>query len=248
MINALIFDDEPAAAQVLKLMLERYIPEITGLHIATKAAEARKAIQEHQPQLLFQDIVMPGINGFEFLSGLEQIDFEIIFTTAYDEYAIRAIRFSALDYLLKPINAAELRQAVDRFLEKRQRRQRQSDALLKNLISNLEVKQEGGFRLAVPTVSGALFFEPSAIIRLEGEGNYTRFFLTGGQKHLSSKTLKEYEDMLTPHDFLRIHKSHLVNKKFVSGYQNEGAVILKDGLVLPVSRLRKQEVMLALKK
>lgn len=246
MIKALIIDDESAAAHVLQMMIERHIPEITDLRIATRISEANALIQQFEPQLVFQDIVMPEKNGFEFLSGIRQINFEIIFTTAYNEYAIRAIRFSALDYLLKPINADELRSAVDRFLEKRNQQQ-QTDALLKNLLTNLEHKKESGFKLAVPTVSGALFFSPSAIIRLEGEGNYTQFYLTGDKKYLSAKTMKDYEEILIQHHFIRIHKSHLVNKNFIESYQNEGAVVLKDGTILPVSRQRKQEVAAALK-
>lgn len=241
MIKALIIDDEYSAASVLQLMIERHVPEITDLRVATKIGEAKNLVQQFQPQLVFQDIVMPEKNGFEFLSGIKKINFEIIFTTAYNEYAIRAIRFSALDYLLKPINADELRAAVNRFLEKRNH-QLQTDALLKNLLTNLENKKESDFKLAVPTVSGAVFFSPSEIIRLEGEGNYTQFYLTGERKYLSAKTMKEYEEILLQHNFLRIHKSHLVNKNFIDSYKNEGSVLLKDKTILPVSRQRKQEV------
>lgn len=246
MIKALIIDDEAAAAQVLQLMIERHIPEITDLRIATTITEAHSLIQQFQPHLVFQDIIMPEKNGFEFLSEVKKISFEIIFTTAYNEYAIRAIRFSALDYLLKPINAEELRSAVNRFLEKREQQQ-QTDALLKNLLTNLGNKKESEFKLAVPTVSGAVFFSPAEIIRLEGEGNYTQFYLTQNRKYLSAKTMKEYEEILLQHNFLRIHKSHLVNRAFIDNYRNEGSVILKDKTSLPVSRQRKQEVAAVLK-
>lgn len=227
-------------------MIERHVPEITDLRIATKIAEGHSLIQQFQPHLVFQDIVMPEKNGFEFLSGVKKINFEIIFTTAYNEYAIRAIRFSALDYLLKPINAEELRSGVSRFLEKRNHQQ-QTDALLKNLLTNLENKKESEFKLAVPTVSGAVFFSPSEIIRLEGEGNYTQFYLIQNRKYLSAKTMKEYEEILVKHHFIRIHKSHLVNKSFIDTYKNEGAVLLKDKTSLPVSRQRKQDVATILK-
>lgn len=247
MIKALIIDDEQSAAHVLQLMIERHIPEITDLRIATKINEAKNLVQQFQPQLVFQDIVMPEKNGFEFLSEIKNINFEIIFTTAYNEYAIRAIRFSALDYLLKPINAEELRAAVNRFLEKRNQ-QLQTDALLKNLLTNLENKKESEFKLAVPTVSGAVFFSPSEIIRLEGEGNYTQFYLTQNRKYLSAKTMKEYEEILLQHNFLRIHKSHLVNRSFIDNYKKEGSVLLKDKTTLPVSRQRKQEVAATLKR
>lgn len=245
MIKALIVDDETSAANVLQLMIERHVPEINDLRIATKTSEAHTLIQQFQPQLVFQDIVMPEKNGFEFLSEIKKVNFEIIFTTAYNEYAIRAIRFSALDYLLKPINAEELQAAVKRFLEKRNQ-QLESAVLLKNLITNLEGKNESDFKLAIPTVSGALFFATSEIIRLEGEGNYTRFYLTKDRKYLSAKTMKEYEEILLKHKFLRIHKSHLVNRQFIDKYKNEGSVLLKDNSSLPVSRQRKQEIISAL--
>lgn len=246
MIKALIIDDEPAAANVLQLLVERHIPEINQLRLATRINEAHVLIKQFQPDLIFLDIMMPEKNGFEFLNELSAINFEIIFTTAFNEFAIRAIRFSALDYLLKPLNAEELRSAIDRFLEKRNQK-KETDVLLQNLLQNLGKRETNDFKLAVPTTAGAVFFSPADIIRLEGEGNYTRFFLSDGRKHMSSKTMKEYEEILLQHNFLRIHKSHLVNKSFIDHYHNEGAVILKDQTQLPVSRQRKQEVAAALK-
>ena len=247
MIKALIIDDEAAAANVLQLMIERHIPEITQVRLATKISEAHALLQQFQPQIVFLDIMMPEKNGFEFLNEVKHINFEIIFTTAYDEFAIRAIRFSALDYLLKPLNAEELRGAVTRYLDVSQHK-RETDALLKNLLQNLGKKEEEDFKLAVPTTAGAVFFSPANIVRLEGEGNYTRFFLNDGRKHVSSKTMKEYEEILLQHNFLRIHKSHLVNKNCIEQFNNEGSVVLKDKTLLPVSRQRKQQVAAALKK
>lgn len=241
MIKALIIDDEMAAASVLQLLIERHVPEITQLRLATKIGEAHALLQQFQPDLVFLDIMMPEKNGFELLNETGKVNFEIIFTTAFNEFAIRAIRFSALDYLLKPLNADELRLAVDRFLE-RSNNKKQSDALLQNLLQNLGKKEGDDFKLAVPTTAGAVFFSPAEIIRLEGEGNYTRFFLADGRKHMSSKTMKEYEEILLQHFFLRIHKSHLVNKNHIDHYHNDGTVILKDKTQLPVSRQRKQEV------
>jgi len=246
-IKALIIDDEAAAANVLQLMIERHIPEITQVRLATKISEAHALLQQFKPQIVFLDIMMPEKNGFEFLNEVKDILFEIIFTTAYDEFAIRAIRFSALDYLLKPLNAEELRAAVNRYLDVSHHK-RETDALLKNLLQNLGKKEEDEFKLAVPTTAGAVFFSPAHIIRLEGEGNYTRFFLQDGRKHVSSKTMKEYEEILLQYNFLRIHKSHLVNKNSIEQFKNEGAVVLKDNTLLPVSRQRKQQVVAALKK
>ncbi len=242
MVKALIIDDEAAAANVLQLMIERHIPEIKELRVATKINEAYSLLDRFQPDLVFLDIMMPEKNGFEFLNDIPNINFEIIFTTAFNEFAIQAIRFSALDYLLKPLNAEELKAAVNRFADKKQQQKNETEALLKNLLQNLGKKEQDDFKLAVPTTEGAVFFSPSGIIRLEGEGNYTRFYLTDGRKHLSSKTMKEYEEILLQHHFLRVHKSHLVNKNFIENYHHEGAVILKDKTQLPVSRQRKQEV------
>jgi len=245
-IKALIIDDEASAANVLQLMIERHVPEITDLRIATKLSEAHSLINQFQPQLVFLDIVMPEKNGFEFLGEVKNIGFEIIFTTAFNEYAIRAIRFSALDYILKPINAEELKAAVSRFLQKRNQ-QLQTEGLLNNLMANLEKKNEADYKLAIPTISGTVFFSHSEIIRLEGDSNYSNFFLTQNRRYVSAKTLKEYEEILIKSTFIRIHKSHLVNRSFIDGFNNDGSVLLKDKTLLPVSRLRKQEVARKLK-
>ncbi|HEY0678896.1 MAG TPA: LytTR family DNA-binding domain-containing protein [Chitinophagaceae bacterium] len=242
MIRALIVDDETAASDVLQLMIGRYIPAITELRVANEPQEAIRLIEEFKPELVFLDIVMPLTNGFELLSQVQQHHFEVIFTTAYNEYAVKAIRFSALDYLLKPIDADELKAAVQRFITKQQTGPA-SPGMYSNLLHNLQVKEEIDFRLAIPTNDGARFVAPEELIRCEGERNYTWFFLTNNRKHLSSKTIKEYQDILEKQGFLRIHKSHLVNKKYVEYYLGEGAVLLKDKTRLPVSRQRKEEVM-----
>jgi two-component system LytT family response regulator len=245
MIKALIVDDEAAAANVLQLMIGRYVPAITELRITSDPQEAVSIIQSFKPDLVFLDIVMPSTNGFELLSQVQQQQFEVIFTTAYNEYAIQAIRYSALDYLLKPIDADELRAAVQRFITKQQSGANTPD-IYANLLHNLQVKEELDFKLAIPTNDGARFVSPDELIRCEGDRNYTWFFLTDNRKHLSSKTIKEYQDILEKQGFLRIHKSHLVNKKYVEYYLGEGAVLLKDKTKLPVSRQRKEEVIRSL--
>ena len=245
MIKALIVDDEVAASNVLQLMIERYIPAITDLRIANDPQQAFSLLNNFKPDLVFLDIVMPSTNGFELLSQVEQQKFEVIFTTAYNEYAIQAIRFSALDYLLKPIDVDELKSAVQRFILKQQTGSSSADMYSK-LLHNLQVKEEVDFRLAIPTNDGARFVSPDELIRCEGERNYTWFYLTDNRKHLSAKTIKEYQDILEKKGFLRIHKSHLVNKKYVEYYLGEGAVLLKDKTKLPVSRQRKEEVMSSL--
>jgi Response regulator of the LytR/AlgR family len=173
-------------------------------------------------------------------------NFKIIFTTAYNEYAIQAIRFSAFDYLLKPVDIEELQASVHRFLEGNDD-YRQQFQLLKNIMHNIQVPSSEEFRLALPTKEGVHFLEPRDIIRCESSGNYTRFFITGNRNYLISRTLGDYEQLLVPYNFIRTHKSHLVNRKFISFIDHEGYVVLKDNTRVEVSRRRKEEVMTALK-
>ncbi|MES2649121.1 MAG: LytTR family DNA-binding domain-containing protein [Bacteroidota bacterium] len=241
MIKALIIDDEPLAANVLRLMIERDNPEISSLVIETDTSKAISLIETYKPQLIFLDIIMPEITGFELLNKIPQKNFDVIFTTAFNEYAIQAIRFSAVDYLLKPIDADELKNAIKRHLEK-QLGEQEFEGLYQNLMNNLKARQEVDFKLALATVNGTLFISTDELIRCEGERNYTCFYLTNNRKHLSAKTIKEYEEILSGHGFIRVHKSHLVNSRFVHVYLNEGAVLLKDKTKIPVSRQRKDAV------
>jgi len=246
MIKALIVDDEPSAVNTLRLMLERYIPEITTLRSTNDPQEALPLINSFQPNLLFLDIQMPVLNGFELLKRIPGLSFEIIFTTAHDQYAIQAIRFSALDYLLKPIDADELRTAFDKFIS-RYNLKIGNQPLYQNLMHNISVADKKDFKLAVPTIDGTFFYFPDEIIRLEGESNYTRLFFSGKKPMLVSKTLKDYEELLAGHGFIRVHKSHLINKKHVVNYTNDGCLVLADQSKVEVSRRRKEEVMEALK-
>ena len=171
-IKALLIDDEPTAIKTLSLMLHHYIPEITDLKTTTDPYEGLLLIKNFKPQLLFIDIQMPLMSGFELLKQVAHTGFGIIFTTAHDEYAIDAIRFSALDYLLKPIDADELQNAFKRFMQKNAL-QTGSDSLYRNFMYNINVKDKKDFKLALPTLQGTFFYKPEEIIRLEGEGNYT---------------------------------------------------------------------------
>jgi len=247
MIKALVIDDEPSAVNTMQLMLQRYVPEITSLQV-THASSVENVVQliEHfQPDLVFLDIQMPVVNGFELLKQLPTINFEIIFTTAHDQYAVQAIRFSALDYLLKPIDADELRNAMNTFLLKKEFHHDRK-ALYHNFLHNLHA-QKKDFRLAVSTTEGTFFLLPQDIVRLEGEGNYTNFFFTNRKPLLTSKTLKEYEEILNGHGFLRIHKSHIVNCAHVVSYKTESGLIMRDNSTVEVSRRRKEEVLALLK-
>jgi two-component system LytT family response regulator len=165
----------------------------------------------------------------------------VIFTTAYDQYAIKAIRFSALDYLLKPIDVLELQNAVNRHIIKQQNQDQH--LLVSNLLTNLQQKDPKDFKLALSTTEGVFFYAPLDIIYCEGENNYTRFIFTRNKPMLVSKTLGEYEDLLTEHGFLRIHKSYLINASYVSKVDREGTLLMTDGRQLAISRRRREMVM-----
>lgn len=227
-------------------MLERYVPEITDLRSATEPTEGIHILKTWNPHLLFLDIQIPVMNGFDILKQFPQINFSIIFTTAYDHYAIQAIRFSALDYLLKPIDADELRAAIDRFIAKEANKQNE-ESLYNNLLHNITVKRKEDFKLALATTAGTYFYQPEEIIRLEAESNYTWFFFTQQKALLTSRTLKEYEEILLDHGFIRTHKSHLVNKKHVVQITRDGTLTMIDQSIVEISRRRKEEVVDQLK-
>jgi len=246
MLKVLLIDDEQRATDALRLMIMKTIPEISEVIVCNDAREAAEKIHTYQPGLVFLDIQMPHLNGFEVLEKIPNKNFKIIFTTAYNEYAIQAIRYSAFDYLLKPVDMEELQAAVHRFLEGQEDYKQQYD-LLKNIMHNMNASSTEEFRLALPTKEGVHFLLPADIIRCEALGNYTRFYVTSGKSYLISKTLGEYDTLLTPQNFIRTHKSHLVNKKFISFIDHDGFAVLKDNSKVEVSRRRKEEVMEALK-
>ena len=246
MLKALLIDDEQRATDALRMMIVKTIPEITDVMVCNDARQAAEKIHDFQPQLVFLDIQMPHMNGFQVLENIPNKSFKIIFTTAYNEYAIQAIRYSAFDYLLKPVDMEELQAAVRRFVEDQEDYKQQYD-LLKNIMHNMNAPTPEDFRLALPTKEGVHFLTPAEIIRCEAMGNYTRFFTTSGKAYLISRTLGEYDGLLTPQGFIRTHKSHLVNKKFISFIDHDGFAVLKDNSRVEVSRRRKEEVMDALK-
>ncbi|MBL0144788.1 MAG: response regulator transcription factor [Chitinophagaceae bacterium] len=246
MIKALILDDEQSAINTLQLMIERYVPEITKVKYSNEPLLALELIKTFEPDILFLDIQMPKLDGFAFLKQVKTINFTIIFTTAYDRYAIQAIRFSALDYLLKPIDASELQNAVKRFrlISENENNRKQLNA---NLLHNIATPDKKEFILAINTTQGTYFFKTEEIIRLEGMSNYTKIILINKAPLLASKTLKEYDEILAEHNFVRIHKSHLVNRKHVSSYNADGNLTMTDGSKVEISRRRQHEVIEKLK-
>ncbi len=245
MIKILIIDDEAAAGNILKILIEKHVALSTEILYCDNAKDALDMLETFKPTLLMLDIEMPNLNGFDFLNMASGYSFDVIFTTAYDQYAIKAIRFSALDYLLKPIDLVDLQNAVNRHIIKQQNQNQQ--LLVSNLLSNLQQKDPGNFKLALSTAEGVFFYDPAEILYCEGENNYTRFAFTKNKPMLVSKTLGDYEDLLSEHGFIRIHKSYLVNTKYVSKVDREGNVLMTDGKQMLISKRRKEMVMKVLR-
>lgn len=238
-IKAMIIDDELRACNMLKVLIQKHIPAIQEIQLCNSAQQALQLLEKYRPNLVFLDIEMPNMNGFDLLNALGNWDFDVIFTTAFDKYAIKAIRFSALDYLLKPIDAGELKTAVQNHVIKKTTFLAQQQLLVNNLLMNLRQLDNKHFRLALSTSDGVYFFHPKDIIRCEAESNYTRFYFTQQKPMLVSKTMKEYEEILSEYNFIRAHKSHLVNSSFVTHIDKEGLLWFADGSYIPTSRRRR---------
>lgn len=242
MIKALIVDDEKNSCEALQLLLERSCPEIEIISTAHSGTEALKKIQTSHPQLVFLDIEMPNMNGFQLLEQLSKIDFELIFTTSYDQYAIKAFKFSAIDYLLKPVDREELEKAVEKVSKKLTNNiNQQLDILLQKINQPSAPVQ----KIALPTMQGLELVSIDSIINCSANSNYTEFFLTDKRKILVSRTLKEIEELLEDHSFLRVHHSHIINLNAITRYaKGEGGyLIMSDGSTVDVSRSRKDLLM-----
>jgi two-component system LytT family response regulator len=239
MITATIVDDEPYSCEALVTLLERHCPDVKVLDICYSAASALQSINEQKPQILFLDIEMPHMNGFELLEKLPEIDFELIFTTSYDQYAIKAIRFSALDYLLKPIDWEELKKAVQKAVNSMKHPlPEQIEALLQKLNHPTIAVN----KIAIPTMEGLQMVLVETIISCASDRNYTTLFLKNKQKIIASRSLKEIEEMLEDYSFARVHHSHLVNLNEVEKYMKGegGYLLMSDGKTVDVSRSRKE--------
>ena len=245
MIKAVIIDDEPHCCEVLQLLLERYCPEVNIIAGFHSAVEALAFLPASGAQLVFLDIEMPHMNGFALLEQLPAIDFKLIFTTSYDQYAIKAIKSSALDYLLKPIDREELQIAVQRAA---QQLQPPMPTQLEVLLQQLHQQSSVPGRIALPTMEGLQLISTDTIISCSSSSNYTIFQLKDKQKLTVSRTLKEIEEMLSPRNFLRVHHSYLVNLHEIRRYiKGEGGMLLmSDGSSVDVSRSKKEILLRAL--
>jgi two-component system LytT family response regulator len=239
MITAIIVDDEPYSCEALATMLERYCPEIKVLDLCYSAASAIKSIHELKPQILFLDVEMPYMNGFEMLEKLSEINFKLIFTTSYDQYAIKAIRFSALDYLLKPVDKDELQKAVQKAMNTNEHPLPQQLEVLLHKLNHPKVVVN---KIAIPTMEGLQMVLVENIIRCEADRNYTHLFLKNKGNITASRNLKDLEEMLEDYSFIRVHHSHLINLNEVEKYiRGEGGYLLmSDKSSVDVSRSRKE--------
>jgi two-component system LytT family response regulator len=239
--KTILIDDEPNTRAALRALLQHYCPDVTIIGEAASAEEGLQLLRTHSPDLLFLDVEMPLGSGFDLLDMLGNAAFDIIFTTAHDRYALRAIKCCALDYLLKPVGVAELRAAV----AKTQRQQAPVAAQLHALHDNLRARTGAAGKVVLPTTQGFEVVDVARIVRCQADDNYTLFVLEGKEKILVSRTLKEYEELLGDFDFLRIHQSHLINaahvKRYIKG--SGGYVQLTDDSIIEVSRRKKDELL-----
>jgi two-component system, LytTR family, response regulator len=245
MLTGVIIDDELKSRESLQILLHDFCEDITVKALCQNVSEGLEAIKTHKPDVVFLDIQMQRETGFDLLARLDKVDFELIFTTAYSEYAIKAFKFSAIDYLLKPIDVAELQAALEKV---RKKMNHGISERLEHLIYNLKPASTKKYKLALPSSDGLVFVKIDEIVYCEAESNYTQIHLVNGTKHLVSRTLKEYEDMLTEQDFFRIHNSYLINLNMIKNYvRGEGGyVVMSNGKSLDVSKRKKESFLLRL--
>jgi two-component system, LytTR family, response regulator len=235
MLRVVIIDDEPDAVKFIQGIIAEYCPNLEVAGIANSARDGVSVISQTQPDLVFLDVQMPHGSGFDLLSSFPQKTFDVIFITAYNHYAIQAIKFSAVDYILKPVNIGELIEAVNKVEQKRASREYRN-LNYSNLLENLKAPLPS--KLAIPTTDGIEYLNTSEIIRIEADRSYSWFFLTDKKKYLVSRNLKEYQELLQDLNFFRPHNSHLINMIFVKKFiRHEGGYIeMTDGSNVPISR------------
>lgn len=245
MIKAVIIDDEQHSIDTLKWKLKNYCPDVEVLEAFDSPVEGVAYLKNNPPDLLFLDIEMPMLNGFDVLEELgRELSFDIIFTTAYDNFGIQAVKFSALDYLLKPVQNKELKDAIDKHLKKTKARipAEQIDVLLNNV--HAEKKGKVG-KIALASKESIEFVDAQEIVCCEANSNYTNVYMSEGRKRVISRTLKEFEDILSTHKFFRPHNSYLINlnrvREFIRG--DGGFLVMENKMKIPVSKSRREELL-----
>lgn len=247
-LKAILIDDELKSRSNLRQLLLEYCANVEVVAEAGSAVEALKLIRELNPDLLFLDIEMGEVSGFDLLKLLSgEQNFEVIFVTAFDKYGIQAVKACAIDYLLKPINILELSNAVEKAAM--QINPKRENERLKELVANID-RGDDEQRIAIPLSDKIEFLAINKIVRLEAEGNYTHIYLDNNKRYLVCKTLKEYQELLENHNFIRTHQSHLINFRKISAYvkTDGGYLAMDDGSQAPISRQKKDEVLLRIMK
>lgn len=241
MIRSVIIEDEPMARESLKILLKRYCPEVMVCGEAAGVVEGKEVIEKVSPDLVFLDIEMPDGSGFRLLNSFPNHSFDVVFTTAFDQFAIKAIRFSALDYILKPISPKELVDAIEKVRTSKERKilAQKMDSILSMGTMPIQAK-----KIVLSTAEKMHVVEVDSVIRCESDNYYTMFYFKDGTNLLISKTLKEVEGMLSEDNFIRTHKSHLVNCCCILNFiKDESVLVLSDGSKVPVSRRKKERIM-----
>ena len=241
MLNLLIVDDEKKARDALRSVVSSYDSSII-IHEAEGVKSAMKCSDATKPDIILLDIQLTDGTGFELLKRIQPVAAKVIFITAFEEYAVRAFRFSAVDYLMKPINPIDLKAALDRA-----RSAVEKDMLelrMNILLSNISQVSKDQKKIVLKTTEQIFVVSIRDIVHLESDKNYTFFFIADGKKHLVSKTLKEYEELLSEYGFIRVHQSHLINVDYIDRYEKKdgGYVVMKDGTSIPVSTRKKEEL------
>ncbi len=244
MIRAVLIDDEPQSCKSLAIKLKAVVEDIEIIGTYNHPERAISDIRKSKPDVVFLDIEMPGMNGFQLLEKIEEFDFEVIFVTAYNEYMLNALRISALDYLLKPVEAEELKNALERLRKKISRSENFMNTKEQLELLGDTLKQHSPKRLALATSQGIIFLKINEIIRVEALSNYSTFYLINKQKIMVSKTLKEFEPVLVMQNFFRVSRSCIVNTDYIVKYKNEdgGMLELQDGSEVDVGPHRKDEL------
>jgi len=245
MLTTIIIDDEPKGRMALREKLASYCSNIQVVAEAADGREALVLIQIHHPQLIFLDIEMPVMNGFEMLNAIREKNFHIIFTTAYDQYAIKAIRYAAFDYLLKPVDIEELKNAVSKIENIENKNLSKQVELMQQ---NLQQPKKNFNKLAVPAFDGLHFFDINTVVHIEAQSNYSIIYFSDNRKITASKTLKDFEDLLPDDLFFRVHHSHLINLQYIKRYikGDGGQVELENGKLVDISRRKKDEFLKAI--
>lgn len=242
MIKAIVIDDETNNQELICNLLKSYADNIHVLAVAGSVESGYQAIIEHQPDLVFLDIQMPDGTGFDLLKKFDKINFKVIFVTAHQEYAIEAFKYSALDYLLKPLSPSNLISAIKKVEESFN-----SDELnlkLKTLLSNITEPAKTKRKIVLKTMERIYSVDLNDVIRFESDGGYTKVYLLDGKRIMVSRTMKEFDDLLTDVGFLRVHNSHLINMNYLFCFEKtEGHIVMKDDSIVPVSNRKKEQLL-----